>query len=243
MPGFGNNYYTVEQPFRILKKEGFSPSNTYIGSSRASDAVLKAETAYEGDEIHDLVGGMFHVCERTGRTTKVRLVPSKGLLEKSYGADPEGSRRDALVKGEFLSPTEEPKLEGNYRQATEISDAQHPEFTGGIYAVDRDPLEDIADNIIDDMQDAGIDIEAASCEFRSQTAYDNAKFTFNLNGHDDQWVLYVLDDGRVRLSAPKALREHNNSWKDAKFVGFSSATIAATLSDWMKEKLPAAPTP
>jgi hypothetical protein len=239
--GYGNKYYKVEDRFRILKNIGSSPSNTYIGSSRSCTSVFEDTTAEVGDEIHDLVGGMFHVCAETGATTSIRLVPQKSILEKSYGGDPNNNRRDALLLGEYLKLQAEPVLVGDYKGATDLSNTQFPEFTGGIRTVDRDPLEDVSDEIIDALQDQGVDMDPNSIKFTSETAYGPAETKFAVAGVDDPWRLIIGDDGRLILIAPSELNQSPQQPGNHRFDALDD--IVTPMAKVISELQPSAPTP
>lgn len=78
-----NSYFAIEKPIRVFRHVGHSPSNTYVGASRAITTVKEAINARYGDVIHALVGGTFLV--RDGEVFKISLRQPKPLLEKNYG--------------------------------------------------------------------------------------------------------------------------------------------------------------
>lgn len=204
MPGFGNNYFAVEKEFRLLAVDGHSPSNTYIGSSRSYDAVLLAVNARPGDEIHDLVGGMFHVSGETGLVSSIRMVPPKSILEKSYGPSPEKSRRDGLVEGGYLKELPEPTLAADYNSARERKKDYEPN-QGGVRNIDRDPLNDIADELCDEMENNGFSPDVQSINFLSETAYDPAKLVFTVDGGPEKFKVFFFDSGKIRLVRPRSI--------------------------------------
>ncbi|MBO9428169.1 hypothetical protein [Sulfitobacter sp. R18_1] len=250
MPGFGNKYFVVKDHFRILKNVGSSPSNTYIGRSRACTPVLLSTTAQPGDEIHDLVGGLHHVCADTGETHHIQMVPSKGLFEKSYGANPEAGRIVELQRGMFLEEIEGPTLKYNYAQAREFSDKTHPELTGGIRMVDRDPLEDVSDEIIDALQEQGVSIIPESISFASETAYSSARACFALGGagddwskSEDLWILTVCNNARAILRAPDRLHTPENYAADINFKAGPISDLVSPMVDLVNELAPGASMP
>lgn len=240
---FGPQYYSVENAFRILQMDGHSPSNTYIGSSQAFDQVLLAKTAEPGDEIHDLPGGLFHVSAATGKTHKIRLVAPKHVFEKSYGPSPEVTRREALEEGSYISNLESPLLKADYGQAADAADKSHPAHTGGIREIDRDPLHDVSDDLINGLEDAGLDIgiDAATTQFYSQSPNSPALTSFEIDGA--KWKVMIFDSNLLRLSTPKELRGTGDNICDADLKKLSMDDAAAALSEFLKEKMGANPAP
>jgi hypothetical protein len=248
VPGFGNKYFVVQDHFRILKDVGSSLSNTYVGRSRAFDKVLLSTTAQPGDEIHDLVGGLHHVCADTGETHRIQMVPSKGLFEKSYGANPEAGRLVDLQRGMYLEEIEEPRLPYSYAQAREASDKIHPELTGGIRMVDRDPLEDVSDEIIDALQDQGAAIIPSSISFTSQTAHYSARTRFALgvegdewSASDDMWTLTLCDNALAILRAPERLHTPESYAANTNFKAGPMDEVVSPMVDLIQVLSPAAP--
>jgi hypothetical protein len=236
MPGFGNRYYEVKEGFSLLRVDGYSWSNTYVGSSRAAAPVLLAVTGNPGDELHDLVGGLFYVSAETGETHKVCLVPPKHIFEKSYGGDPEKHRIDALVKGGFLTEVPEPRRSADYRGAVAKADKQYPDLSGGITVVDRDPLNDVADELLDLMRDDGVEIVASTIRFRSQNEYRNAVAVFGVDGVDGEFNLFIYDTMKVRLIAPKSLRETTNPI-DGNLRSEESEVVAVRLAEYINSAI------
>lgn len=235
MSGFGNSYFQVESEFRVLRVDGHSPSNTYIGSSRASDPVLMAENVMPGDEIHDLVGGMFHVSRQTGETRSIRLVPPKHVFEKSYGPSPEASRRDDLVVGGYMSRLVGQTLKGNYRDAIEVSSKNFPELKGGIKVVDRDPLNDIADEVSEALEASGVSMDSQSILFHSHSAYENAKLSFSVDGVPGRFRVYIYETGTLRMIAPDKIEPSSGRVVDADLKLESVEDIATKFSDRIRE--------
>ena len=58
---YGNHYFRVVAPFRILVKVGLSPAQVYIGRAQALQEIYEEVDTRPGDEIHALVGGDFLV--------------------------------------------------------------------------------------------------------------------------------------------------------------------------------------
>jgi hypothetical protein len=60
---YGNRYYRVTQPTQLWVKTGSVPGNHYYGASRIYDTTGVELTACVGEELHDLVGGLFIIRE------------------------------------------------------------------------------------------------------------------------------------------------------------------------------------
>lgn len=57
----GNEYYRVTGPKKVWIKTGSVPGNHYFGASRIYDFVGQEITLVPGDELHNLVGGLFAI--------------------------------------------------------------------------------------------------------------------------------------------------------------------------------------
>ncbi|NTF16872.1 hypothetical protein G6L37_00335 [Agrobacterium rubi] len=78
-----NDYYVTTAPIFYLERLGYSDSNTWVGSSRATETIYAGKQSRDGDEFHLLVGGDFLV--RDGKATSIDFWVPKHLFEKSYG--------------------------------------------------------------------------------------------------------------------------------------------------------------
>jgi hypothetical protein len=109
-----NKYYTALEPFEVLHITGHKPSNTFIGASQVMDAVLERVTVQPGEELHDLVGGLFHI-DSEGKAHVCRFTKPPHIFEAHYHRGAEASRRDDLLRDEFICHEDEPSAVANYR--------------------------------------------------------------------------------------------------------------------------------
>lgn len=58
-----NTYFRVTGPKRVWVKTGNTPGNSYYGASRIYDVQGKELDLSDGDELHNLCGGLFAVTE------------------------------------------------------------------------------------------------------------------------------------------------------------------------------------
>jgi hypothetical protein len=56
-----NTYHRISAPKRVWIQTGSVPGNHYFGNSRIYDVVGQEVTLSPGDEIHNLVGGLFAI--------------------------------------------------------------------------------------------------------------------------------------------------------------------------------------
>lgn len=109
-----NKYYTALEPFEVLRAVGTKPSNTYIGRSQVIDTVYETTTVNPGEELHDLVGGLFHV-DGENRPHEIRLTKPPHIFEAKYHTGAEAARMSELVRDEFLAEEDDPRNVENYR--------------------------------------------------------------------------------------------------------------------------------
>ncbi len=117
---FRHNWYfkvTGERGFQIYRQIGSSASNTYVGASRAFNAVLEAVNARDGEEIHALLGGTFLV-GRDGKVHEIMLKPPKPLFERGNRA-PDHEIMQRYVKRGLAAEIPQPAKAPDYRSARE----------------------------------------------------------------------------------------------------------------------------
>lgn len=56
---YSNSYFQVTESFEVFVRVGWSKSNTFYGSTQLCGGVYRKVVLQPGDEIHDLVGGLF----------------------------------------------------------------------------------------------------------------------------------------------------------------------------------------
>ena len=98
-----NRYYTVKWDFQAFTIVGHEPSNTWIGRSQVLNAIYAEVTVFAGDEVHDLVGGTFHVEDAETVQELTLAKNTRHIFEKSYGTpSPHKVRLDRLIEHGFL---------------------------------------------------------------------------------------------------------------------------------------------
>jgi len=113
--------FRVEKPFRIYRRIGDSPSNTYVGRSMAFNPIYEARNVQPGDEIHVLPGGTYQVEKATGKTWSIDLKAPKHIFEKTYGfseTPEEALDRRAERSGDVVRVTE-PETTPDWKSAKE----------------------------------------------------------------------------------------------------------------------------
>ena len=109
-----NKYYTADKEFTVLRAIGSKPSNTYIGNSQVIDTVYAKTTVLPGEELHDLVGGLFHI-DSEGTPYEIRLTPPVHIFQAKYHWRAEGDRIKELLKDGAIKPEESPAIVERYR--------------------------------------------------------------------------------------------------------------------------------
>lgn len=56
---YGNEYYRVSAPKKVWIRTGHKPGNHYYGAAQIYDVIGQEITLSPGDELHNLVGGLF----------------------------------------------------------------------------------------------------------------------------------------------------------------------------------------
>ena len=83
-----NSFFKVTSPFKIYIAVGRYTTNTFFGSARAMGVMYRHVTLNPGDEIHDLVGGVF--VYHDGKTYQGKMnLSEKHPFEKVYGREEE----------------------------------------------------------------------------------------------------------------------------------------------------------
>jgi len=131
---FGNKFFAFDKPVRWFKAVGHSPSNTYIGSSRAIDTVHQQSLVNPGDVIHDLSGALWLV-RKDGSVETGKLKLPKHLLEKTYGIPETPSDiMGRMAKAGYCREIPQPAGKVDYNGARKAVDAapRYPECTGQV---------------------------------------------------------------------------------------------------------------
>lgn len=109
-----NKYYTALESFQVLRAVGSKPSNTYIGASRVIDTVYETVDVLPGEEIHDLVGGTFHI-DSGGNSHAIRLTEPVHIFEAKYHRGAEPARLATLLRDDFICVEDAPVSVARYR--------------------------------------------------------------------------------------------------------------------------------
>lgn len=109
-----NKYYVALEPFEVLRASGSKPSNTWIGASQVIDTIYETVTVQPGEELHDLVGGLFHV-DGDGKPHETRLTQPVHIFQAHYHRGAEAQQMDALLRDELICIECEPRKVGRYR--------------------------------------------------------------------------------------------------------------------------------
>jgi hypothetical protein len=84
-----NRFFKVTKKFDIFLRVGYSESNTWIGASRMLGSVYRKVSLRRGDEVQDLIGGLF-VIRKSGEIFEAKMsIDERHPFEKRYGAAPE----------------------------------------------------------------------------------------------------------------------------------------------------------
>ena len=111
-----NRYYEATQDFQALSIVGHKPSNTWIGASQVLDPIYAEITVFAGDEVHDLIGGTFHVEDEDQVQPLTLAKNTRHIFEKSYGAPtPHKQRLERLIAEGLLVATDTPIKPKGYR--------------------------------------------------------------------------------------------------------------------------------
>lgn len=109
-----NEYYVALEPFQILRATGSRPSNNYIGRSQVIETIYEEVEVRPGDELHDLVGGLFHI-DSDGKPHESRLTKPPHIFEAHHHRGAESARKADLLRDEFIWPEDDPRKVEKYR--------------------------------------------------------------------------------------------------------------------------------
>jgi hypothetical protein len=166
---YWNRYFEVARPFQIYRHVGHSPSNQWIGRSRAITTVMAAENTRPGDVVHSLCGGDFLV--RGDKTFPISLTVPKPLFEHSYGGRQSSHAiLDDRAKAGFAKEVDKPAVDGDYNGARNAVSANRlPEYRAQIVPVEPSPeyaaLLGLAKTLSDGLSENGVSIEVKGSDF------------------------------------------------------------------------------